>query len=172
MASFAGLILPAAGSYSLSAASGSLSAAPLASLNVNATAVFLPTNSAVWQVPANWDSGTIPNGTRATVTIPGNFSVNRDVTNAAPLTVSAILFSNGSSTNRNRLNGITGQALTFQSEGGTSSIAVTGTGTGFANIEVAGGVNIANDLVLNVQNIAAGNTEYGAIDLPIGPSSS
>jgi len=81
------------------------------------------------------------------------------------LTVSAILFSNGSSTYRNRLNGITNQALTFQSEGGTSSITVTGTGTGFANIEVAGGVNIANDLVLNVQNIAAGNTEYGALRL-------
>jgi autotransporter-associated beta strand protein len=165
VASFAGLILPAAGSYSLNASSGSLSDGPTTSLTVNESAVFLPSGSAVWQVATNWSTGTIPNGTRAAVTIPGNFSVDRNVTNAAPLTVSSILFSNGSSTNRNRLNGITGQALTFQSEGGTSSITVTGTGTGFANIEVAGGVNIANDLVLNVQNIAAGNTEYGALRL-------
>jgi autotransporter-associated beta strand protein len=165
VASFTAINLPSTGSYSLNASSGSLSDGPTASLTVNESAVFLSSESAVWQVATNWSTGTIPNGTRAAVTIPGNFSVNRDVTNAAPLTVSSILFSNGSSTNRNRLNGITRQALTFQSEGGTSSITVTGTGTGFANIEVAGGVNMANDLVLNVQNIAAGNTEYGALRL-------
>ena len=165
VASFTGLILPVAGSYSLSATSGSLSAAPLASLNVNATAVFLPTNSAVWQVPANWDSGTIPNGTRAAVTIPASLTGARNITNSAPLTVSSIHFSNSTSTNQNKIKGTAGQVLTFASEGGTSSVTVTGSGIGYGNIEVAGGVVLSNTLVLDVQNIATGNTEYGALRL-------
>jgi autotransporter-associated beta strand protein len=165
VASFAGLILPAAGPYSLNATSGSLSAAPLASLNVNATAVFLPTNSAVWQVPTNWDSGTIPNGTRAAVTIPASLTGARNITNSAPLTVSSIHFSNSTSANQNKINGTAGQVLTFASEGGTSSVTVTGSGIGYGNIEVAGGVVLSNALVLDVQNIATGNTEYGALRL-------
>jgi autotransporter-associated beta strand protein len=165
VASFAGLILPAAGPYSLNATSGSLSAAPLASLNVNATAVFLPTNSAVWQVPTNWDSGTIPNGTRAAVTIPASLTGARNITNSAPLTVSSIHFSNSTSANQNKINGTEGQVLTFASEGGTSSVTVTGSGIGYGNIEVAGGVVLSNALVLDVQNIATGNTEYGALRL-------
>ena len=165
VASFTGIILPAAGSYSLSATSGSLSAAPLASLNVNATAIFLPTNSAVWQVPTNWDSGTIPNGTRAAVTIPASLTGARNITNSAPLTVSSIHFSNSTSTNQNKITGAAGQALTFASEGGTSSVTVTGSGIGYGNIEVAGGVVLSNTLVLDVQNIAAGNMEYGALRL-------
>jgi autotransporter-associated beta strand protein len=165
VASFAGLILPAAGPYSLNATSGSLSAAPLASLNVNATAVFLPTNSAVWQVPTNWDSGTIPNGTRAAVTIPASLTGARNITNSAPLTVSSIHFSNSTSANQNKINGTAGQVLTFASEGGTSSVTVTGSGIGYGNIEVLGGVVLSNTLVLDVQNIASGNTEYGALRL-------
>jgi autotransporter-associated beta strand protein len=165
VASFAGLILPAAGPYSLNATSGSLSAAPLASLNVNATAVFLPTNSAVWQVPTNWDSGTIPNGTRAAVTIPASLTGARNITNSAPLTVSSIHFSNSTSANQNKINGTAGQVLTFASEGGTSSVTVTGSGIGYGNIEVVGGVVLSNTLVLDVQNIATGNTEYGALRL-------
>jgi autotransporter-associated beta strand protein len=165
VASFAGLILPAAGSYSLTATSGSLSAAPLASLNVNATAVFLPTNSAVWQVPTNWDTGTIPNGTRAAVTIPASLTGPRNITNSAPLTVSSIHFSNSTSTNQNKINGTAGQVLAFQSEGGTSSVTVTGSGIGYGNIDVAGGVVLSNALVLDVQNIATTNTEYGALRL-------
>ncbi|HBZ84900.1 MAG TPA: hypothetical protein DEO44_04075, partial [Verrucomicrobia subdivision 6 bacterium] len=65
----------------------------------------------------------------------------------------------------NKIKGTAGQVLTFASEGGTSSVTVTGSGIGYGNIEVAGGVVLSNTLVLDVQNIATGNTEYGALRL-------
>ena len=165
VASFAGLILPVAGSYSLNASSGSLSDGPTTSLTVNESAVFLPSGSAVWQVATNWSTGTIPNGTRAAVTIPASLTGARNITNSAPLTVSSIHFSNSTSANQNKINGTAGQVLTFASEGGTSSVTVTGSGIGYGNIEVAGGVVLSNTLVLDVQNIATGNKEYGALRL-------
>jgi len=165
VAEFTGLTLPRSGSYQFNAVSGSLAAAPTASLSANDAAVFLPTNNAVWHAGGNWDTGTVPNGTRAVVTIPANPSADRNVTNNAPTTVASINFNQGASAFRNRINGTAGQALTFQSAEGPSVITVTGTGTGHANIEVAGGVVLSNDLVLDVQNIADGNTEYGALRL-------
>jgi hypothetical protein len=165
VAEFASLTLPTPGSYQFNAVSGALTAAPTASLSANDAAVFLPANSAVWHVGGHWDTGTVPNGTRAAVTIPANPSVDRNVTNNAPTTVASINFHQGDTAFRNRINGTAGQALTFRSDSGTSSITVTGTGIGHANIEVAGGVVLSNDLVLDVQNIAAGNAEYGALRL-------
>lgn len=165
VAEFTNLTLPTPGSYQFNAVSGSLAAAPTASLSANDAAVFLPTNNAVWHTGGNWDTGTVPNGTRAAVTIPASLSADRNVTNNAPTTVASINFNQGDTAFRNRINGTAGQALTFLSDGGTSSITLTGTGIGHANIEVAGGVVLSNDLVLDVQNIAAGNTEYGALRL-------
>lgn len=165
VAEFAGLNLPRSGSYQFNAVSGSLAAAPTASLSATDAAVFLPPGNAVWHAGDNWDTGTVPNGTRAVVTIPANPSADRNVTNNAPTTVASINFNQGASAFRNRISGTAGQALTFQSAEGPSVITVTGTGTGHANLEVAGGVVLSNDLVLDVQNIAAGNTEYGALRL-------
>jgi autotransporter-associated beta strand protein len=87
------------------------------------------------------------------------------VTNNAPTTISAVTFELGTSAFRNRINGTADQPLTLQSANGLSTITVTGTGTGHANIEVPGGVTLANDVVLDVQNAAAGNAEYGALRL-------
>jgi len=165
VAEFTNLTLPTPGSYQFNAVSGSLTAAPTASLSANDAAVFLPTNNAVWHTGGHWDTGTVPNGTRAVVTIPANLSADRNVTNNAPTTVASINFNQGASAFRNRINGTAGQALTFQSAEGPSVITMTGTGTGHANIDVAGGAVLSNDLVLDVQNIAAGNTEYGALRL-------
>lgn len=165
VAEFTGLTLPRSGSYQFNAVSGSLAAAPTASLSAGDAAVFLPTNNALWHAGGNWDTGTVPNGTRAVVTIPANPTADRNVTNNAPSTVASINFNQGASAFRNRINGTAGQALTFQSAEGPSVITVTGTGTGHANIDVAGGVVLSNDLVLDVQNIAAGNAEYGALRL-------
>lgn len=165
VAEFTGLTLPRSGSYQFNAVSGSLAAAPTASLSANDAAVFLPTNNAVWHAGGNWDTGTVPNGTRAVVTIPANPAAERNVTNNAPTTVASINFDHGGSAFRNRINGTAGQPLTLQSADGISMITVTGTGTGHANIEVAGGVVLSNPLVLDVHNIGSTNAEYGALRL-------
>ena len=165
VAEFAGLNLPRSGSYQFNAVSGSLAAAPTVSLAANDAAVFLPTNNAVWHVGGNWDTGTVPNGTRAVVTIPANPAADRNVTNNAPTTVASINFDQGNSAFRNRINGTAGQSLTLQSAEGPSVITVTGTGVGHANIEVAGGAILSNTLVLDVRNTGATNAEYGALRL-------
>lgn len=165
VAEFTGLTLPVSGAYSFNATSGSLAAAPAASLTASDTAVFLPMTNAVWHLGANWNTGTIPNGNQAVVTIPANLSTDRNVSNNAPVTVASVRFDNGTSSFRNRINGTAGQPLTFQSESGVSTVTVTGTGSGHANIEVAGGVLLSNDLVLDVQNSSAGNAEFGALRL-------
>lgn len=165
VAEFTGLNLPTAGAYTLNATSGSLGAAPSASFTAGDSAIFLPLTNAVWHMGTNWNTGTVPDGNRAVVTIPANPAADRDVTNNAPTTVASIRFENGSSAFRNRINGIAGQPLALASTGGVSTITVTGIGAGYGNIEVAGGVVLSNDLVVDVQNIAAGNAEYGAFRL-------
>ena len=164
VATFAAVDLPA-GSYTLSASAGALSTSAPVGLTVRNSASFLPAGSGVWHNAANWNSGAVPNSPAVSVIIPPNTVTNRDVTNNAPTTVAAITFELGASAFRNRINGTTNQPLTLQSTNGTSTVTVTGTGTGHANIEVAGGVSLANDVVLDVQNSAAGNAEYGALRL-------
>ncbi len=154
-----------AGNYSLSAAAGGLATAEPLALSVLAAATFLPSGDGVWHDAANWDAGAVPDGAAVSVVIPPNTAANRSVTNNAPTTISAVTFELGTSAFRNRINGTAGQPLTLQSANGLSTITVTGTGTGHANIEVPGGVTLANDVVLDVQNAAAGNAEYGALRL-------
>lgn len=154
-----------AGSYSLSAAAGELATAEPFALSVRAAATFLPAGDGVWHEAANWDAGAVPNGAAVSVVIPPNTSANRSVTNNAPTTIAAVTFELGTSAFRNRINGTAGQPLTLQSDNGLSTITVTGTGTGHANIDVPGGVTFSNDVVLDVQNTAAGNVEYGALRL-------
>ena len=164
LATFAAADLPA-GSYGLSATSGVLITDTEAQLTVRAAATFLPVGSGVWHLASNWDTKTVPNSPAVSVVIPANTAANRDVTNNAPTTVASMTFELGSSAFRNRINGTTGQPLTLQSASGLSTITVTGTGAGHANIEVPGGVTLANDVILDVQSTGSTNAEYGALRL-------
>jgi autotransporter-associated beta strand protein len=164
VATFAVGDLPA-GSYTLSAESGELSTAGGSGFTVRSSATFLPAGSGVWLSAANWDSGAVPNSTAVSVTIPPNTAANRDVTNNAPTTVASVTFDLGASAFRNRITGTTAQPLTLASTSGISTVTVTGTGAGHANIEVPGGVVFSNQVVFDVQNIGSTNAEYGALRL-------
>jgi autotransporter-associated beta strand protein len=164
IATFAAVDLPA-GDYGLSAVSGELSTVEPVSLTVRGAATFLPPGNGVWHNAANWDSGAVPDSPAVSVIIPPNTAANRNVTNNAPTTVASVTFELGGSAFRNRITGTDGQPLTLQSTGGVSSITVTGTGAGHANIEVPGGLVFANEVVLDVQNIGSTNAEYGALRL-------
>ncbi|MEX1111269.1 MAG: CotH kinase family protein, partial [Chthoniobacterales bacterium] len=164
LATFVAIDLPA-GSYGLSAASGDLSTDSAADLTVRAAATFLPAGSGVWHLASNWDADSIPNSATASALIPANTASNRDVTNNAPTTVASVTFELGSSAFRSRINGTAGQPLTLRSANGVSTVIVTGTGGGHANIEVPGGLVFSNETVLDVQSIGSTNAEYGALRL-------
>ena len=164
VATFAVTDLPA-GSYSLVAAAGDLVTAEPVDLSVRAAATFVPAGNGVWHNAANWDVGAVPNSETVSVIIPPNTSTNRDVTNNAPTTVASVTFELGTSAFRSRITGATGQSLTLQSTNGISTVAVTGTGAGHANIELPGGLVLSNETVLDVQNIGSTNPEYGSLRL-------
>lgn len=167
VAEFPGIVLPSTGEYSLAATSGELATAIPQTFSPKASARFLPGTSAPWNNPANWDIQAVPNNNLATVTFaaPDNQTANRDATLEAPVTIASVVFENGASAFRNRINGTPGNPLTFSSANGTSSITVAGNGTGHANLSVEAGIVAQNDIVLDVQNTAAGNSEYGALRL-------
>jgi hypothetical protein len=167
IADFNSVTLPATGTFSLSATSGSLATATPQAFSPSASARFLPSGNATWTTAANWDIQAVPNNNLASATLPApqNQTVNRDATIQSPVTIASVIFENGASTLRNRITGTTGNALTFASANGSSSITVTGNGTGHANIEVAAGVVLQNDTILDVQNTSTTNTEFGALRL-------
>ena len=164
VASFPAVVLPV-GSYTLSASSGGLTTAAASGFVVKDAAVFLPAATATWNVATNWDIGVVPNSTTARVLIPANTSSNRDVTLASPTTVASLAFDQSGSAFRNRVSGPAGSPLTLQSTNGPATIRAGGTGAGHANIELTAGVVLQSDLVLDVQNTASTNAEYGALRL-------
>jgi autotransporter-associated beta strand protein len=149
----------------LSATSGELVTDSEPELIVRAAATFLPAGSGAWHLASNWDANAVPNSASASVIIPPNTAANRDVTNNAPTTVASVTFELGSSAFRSRINGTTGQPFTLASTSGISAVTVSGTGAGHANIEVAGGLILSNETLLDVQSIGSTNAEYGALRL-------
>lgn len=167
VATFSGIMLPSAGSYTLGATSGSLSTGSASALALNDAATFLPAGNGTWNTGTNWDIGVTPDGATARVRIP-TVTADRNVNLTTNITAAAILFDNAGTTNRNRIrNNNATSSLTMQSVGGPASIVVEGTGAGHANLEFTntGVLHLAGDLVLDVRNIAEGNAEYGALRL-------
>lgn len=167
IASFSGISLPATGAFGMGAESGSLSTDEAASLVMNDAAVFLPTGKGDWNVAANWDIGVVPNGTTARAKIP-TITADRNINLTADITADTIIFDNEDTTNRNRVrNDGAAASLTMQAADGPATIKVTGNGTGHANLEFTdpGALVLGGDLVLDVQNAAAGDAEYGALRL-------
>ncbi|HMP73288.1 MAG TPA: CotH kinase family protein [Kiritimatiellia bacterium] len=129
------------------------------------TPVFLPGGTAPWNNDANWTSDTFPNATNASAIINQPATANRNVDINAPIIIGHLTINNGDTPFRNR---IRGQSLdnpfTFAATNGPATLAITGTGAGFVEFEVLGGVNLHSDLAITVDNID-GDPEYGALRL-------
>jgi len=167
VASFGNISLPAVGTYNMSAESGSLSTEETTPLVMNDAAVFLPSGNDDWNLAANWDIGAVPNGTTARAKIQ-TIAADRNINLTADITVQTLIFDNENTSNRNRVrnNGVAA-SLTMQAADGPATIKVIGDGVGHANLEFnnPGALILGGDLVLDVQNAAAGNAEYGALRL-------
>ena len=128
---------------------------------ITSETILIPDGNATWNFAENWTPSVIPNaaGTSAVILAPG--AANRDVNLPSPVTVGTLEFRNGSSTLRNRLHGA---GLVF--DGGLSSalLRVTGTGSGFTELEVDGGTTLTTNLRLEVNNLTS-DLSYGALRL-------
>lgn len=167
IAVFPGLSLGASGNYTLGAVSGALATESDSPLALNDAATFQPAGNGTWNEAANWDIAAVPNSATARVRIP-TITADRNVNLTNHVTAAAIIFDNGAATNRNRIRNNNATAtLTLQAGDDPSTITVNGSASGHANLEFtnAGSLVLAGDVVLDVQNAAAGNAEYGALRL-------
>jgi autotransporter-associated beta strand protein len=130
--------------------------------------VFLPGGTANWTEHTNWNSGLYPNGPGIKALIAPPTSADRNVDLHAPITVGGIRFPQGASVFRNRVRGQDmGHTLSFQNTNGPALLEVGGTGSGFVEFEVEGGITLASDLELRVDNLV-GDAEHGALRLRSG----
>lgn len=167
IATFQGITLPVVGSFQLQATSGNLATGSAIPLTIQDAAIFLPSGSADWNTATNWDIGVVPNGDTARAQIP-TIAADRNVAVSSHITLASLLFDNATTANRNRIrNNGASASLTMQSADGPAQIIVRGNGTGYANLEFTdpGSLVLASDVILDVQNAAAGNAEYGALRL-------
>jgi autotransporter-associated beta strand protein len=117
---------------------------------------------ALWNFAENWHHAEIPNAEGAAAILGVPTAANRSVGLVAPVTLGSLAFETGSAPWRNRLEGI--HALTFDALSGVPEIMVTGDSTGYAELEVSGGVVLSEDLRLDVRN-TVGDPEHGALRL-------
>ncbi len=131
-------------------------------------ATFLPSGTADWNVDDNWDSSPnpYPNSAGAAVIISSPATGNRNVDLTASVTVGHITFQQGQASGRDRLREEDGTAsLTFANEAEENArLEITGTGTGYVELEIVGGVTLSSTLTVDVANIS-GNEEHGALRL-------
>lgn len=127
---------------------------------------FLPSASGAWHLDANWSNGWVPDGPGSRVSIPApGVSGDRDVNFAAPLTVGSLQFVNSVSTVRHRLRDQpTGSNLVFDNGSGEALLQVSGAGSGFVELTVAGGVVLNSDLRLHI-DLVPGSQDFGALRL-------
>jgi len=125
---------------------------------------LIPGGNAAWNTGGNWTGGTVPNAVDAAAILNAPTGLNRAVTISAPITVGSLLVQNEGSTNRNRINGTN---LTFAATSGVAALTIEGSSTGFVEFEVTGGVTLATNLNITVNN-SAGDPEFGALRLRQG----
>lgn len=123
--------------------------------------ILIPSGNAAWNFAENWTSNAIPDGAGAEAIILAPGAANRDVIISTPVTIGSLGFRNAASGLRNRL---AGGGLVFDGDGAPATLSVSGTGTGFTELEVSGGVTLATDLSLDVSNIE-GDPIHGALRL-------
>ncbi|TVR46575.1 MAG: hypothetical protein EA425_17025 [Puniceicoccaceae bacterium] len=152
-AGFAATILPAHG----------LAAVHLDGQTTPGDPVFLPTGSAAWAVAGNWSTAAIPNAPGAAARIGPALLGNRNVDLGAPITIGRLVVDNAGSPHRNRIREInTNRDLRFEGTDGPALLHIEGGGEGFVEFQVEGGVLLASDLQVRVDN-PSGDPEFGAL---------
>jgi autotransporter-associated beta strand protein len=129
--------------------------------------LFLPHSTADWTTNSHWENNPapFPNGPAASATIRPPLGGSRNIDLAAPVTIGRISFPQDDSMDRNRIRGqAAGNTLTFNNGDAPARIDVGGTGSGFVEFEVNGGVILQSSLELHVTNLA-GDSENGALRL-------
>jgi len=127
-------------------------------------AVFLPGGSADWNVHSNWSGSVYPDAAGARAVIGPPSSGDRDVMLRASVTVGSIYFPQGASPGRNRISGDAAAALAFAHTDDVARIEAGGTGDGYVEFELPGGVLLHTNLQLVITN-PHGSEDYGALRL-------
>ena len=131
-------------------------------------AVFLPGGDGSWTQSFNWSTQIYPNSLGAKAALPPPAGGDRNVELFAPVTIGSLSFDLGNSPSRNRLRDRnSGNLLRWDNGADPASLRVSGTGSGYAEIQVDAGTFLASDLEVRVDSVV-GNPEYGALRLREG----
>lgn len=133
--------------------------------------ILLPGGDAEWNTAANWANGSVSNSTAALAIVGAPATTDRSVTLVEPVTLGALTIDNAASAFRNQLTSALGIPITFNGGATSALLSVAGTGSGYIEFDLAGDVNLATDLRLNVSNIVGNHLAltadvgYGALRL-------
>ena len=126
--------------------------------------VFLAGGNASWNLADNWSLNTVPNGISQTAIINAPTGADRTVTLTAPVTIGILRVNQADTAFRNRFGSGTA-TLTFHGGPQPALLRVEGHGgDGFAEFNLDGGVHLATDVALLV-NQTDGHPDYGALRL-------
>ena len=126
--------------------------------------VLIPGGDADWNVAGNWASAAVPNGAGARAIIGAPASANRTVTLTSPVTIGNLVVDNAASAFCNQISGTAGTILTFNGDSAPALLTASGTGSGYIEFDLPGGVFLTTPLRLNVSNIV-GDIDNGAVRL-------
>ncbi|HEX8912415.1 MAG TPA: autotransporter-associated beta strand repeat-containing protein [Humisphaera sp.] len=121
-----------------------------------------------WAVPANWSSGTVPNGVGEVATFPAVPSATRTVTvdsGSSGFTVGGVVFNNDVTTsaiNTAVNTGTSGSKLILNNGG--AGVTITAAGTGLGNNTIAAPMTLSDAVLANVTATAA-SSAAGALNL-------
>ncbi|MEI6674888.1 MAG: cadherin-like beta sandwich domain-containing protein, partial [Verrucomicrobiota bacterium] len=124
---------------------------------------LLPGNDADWNTTTNWANSAVPNSTAALAIVGAPAATNRAVTLNAPVTLGTLEMDNADSAFRNQITSALGISLTFNGGSVPALLDVAGTGIAYIEFNLAGDVNLATDLRLNVSNIVGEHLVTGDV---------
>ena len=124
-------------------------------------AEFLPVNDGAWNLSENWSDSVVPDGVDARATIHMTAPVDRTVTVAGTITTGSLHWTHQTAA-RDRIFGGWDGALVFEAAAGEAALVVGRQGTGLHELRVEGGLTLASDLRVTVNNVSA-TGEYGAL---------
>ncbi|WP_367873440.1 FN3 associated domain-containing protein [Luteolibacter sp. Populi] len=125
---------------------------------------FIPGGTASWNLDANWTNPPFPDaaGARARIMAPTG---DRNVDLIGATTVGELSFEHGNTAFRNRVRAVNAaNPLHFQATEGNALLRVNGSGTGWAEFELASACVLDSQLTIEVNN-TVGNEEFGALRL-------
>jgi autotransporter-associated beta strand protein len=126
--------------------------------------VLVPGGDAEWNIAGNWSSAAVPNGPAARAIIGVPASASRAVTLSAPVTIGSLEMNLGASSFCNQISGSAGSALTFNGGASTALLSAAGSGSGYVELDMPGGVYLTTPLRLDVSNIE-GDMDNGGLRL-------